>query len=1096
MIRIQELQLTAMGGIAHGQGFALRELSPGINLIHGPNGCGKTTAARAMRDLIWHHAPPTHPVAWLQLILRDDQDHLWTLQRNGTQIQATRDGNPTDPPEWSPADTRARHTWTLQDLMETNTGDLARRVEILMQNNVDLAAHARALGWDTLPPAPRKLVQDLKQAEDKAREIRQAQEVLLQSAAELQTRRQTLARLRATADTAGPIQDARTFRETGAALAEIKERLRQAPPAMQALREDDATLLQSKCGRRDELERKLEQTRNALTQLPEPDPACAAYDLDTLHAWQKQCPRLLQTLRDRRRDAEDADSVHAKTAAKIDALCQRHGLLEAEAFSDSYNTPDLRSFLEKLSQKQVLTARLQELNSRQLSDALPDLNPDQLTVAIEDLRRFRHHPKPGHPWLLLYGGSLLALTLAAAWLRHHPAWIALPALPLLLAAAHWLTRRQAAQALRTRIPPPLSLPANLSPTEIDHTLAQWRTHRDQFHLQAERQQCESRITELETALAAARQPLHGLTPAPDDMWTAHFLADLQTLRDLRLELAANLEETRHCQQRIADTCNALRQTGAPGLQDITPDNADTRCEVLDQQLEHEIQRRTQQRQLHADLEQFEARHQMLNEEIQAICTRLHLDTPDIATLESRLQQLPAWREDFRASETMNHALSELRKRLESHPELLEADPPALQDLLHAAEQAGKDAEVLRDNITRLEHDIETAKRKHDLHDALEQVDALRNQLADERAKTLHVRAGAALVDWLRRETLTRQRPEVLETARKYLVHFTNGQLQLHFTGEQFLAGAPDRPPRPLDQLSTGERAQLLMALRLAFLDRIDRVTLPLFVDEALGTSDDLRAHAIMQALIRIAETGRQIFYFTAQSDEMAKWRAALQDSNVPHREIDLAAVRGQAIAEAAPLPPPAPKPAPTPLPAPSETPHAWAVRAGIPAIDRYAPVADAHLWHVVQDPAITAKLMDAGITTWGALAALLDAGGHPEWLSDAQAQTCRQRAEGLETYNRLWRINRPRPLTEADLHRAPAISDTFQERVAECLREVQGDAKALLDRLDAGAVNRWQRSKTGELAAWLEAEGLLSREPPFPEETLRARVLARTGRLP
>ena len=53
--------------------------------------------------------------------------------------------------------------------------------------------------------------------------------------------------------------------------------------------------------------------------------------------------------------------------------------------------------------------------------------------------------------------------------------------------------------------------------------------------------------------------------------------------------------------------------------------------------------------------------------------------------------------------------------------------------------------------------------------------------------------------------------------------------------------------------------------------------LPIVVDEALGTSDDLRAKDIIEALVELAKAGRQIFYFTAQGDEVDKWKEEVLD---------------------------------------------------------------------------------------------------------------------------------------------------------------------------------------------------------------------------
>ena len=68
--------------------------------------------------------------------------------------------------------------------------------------------------------------------------------------------------------------------------------------------------------------------------------------------------------------------------------------------------------------------------------------------------------------------------------------------------------------------------------------------------------------------------------------------------------------------------------------------------------------------------------------------------------------------------------------------------------------------------------------------------------------------------------------------------------------------------------------------------------MPIVVDEALGTADDDRAHEIIDSLVKLAKDGRQVFYFTAQTDEVEKWKAVLgQKEGVAGTFIDLDQLR-------------------------------------------------------------------------------------------------------------------------------------------------------------------------------------------------------------
>ena len=76
----------------------------------------------------------------------------------------------------------------------------------------------------------------------------------------------------------------------------------------------------------------------------------------------------------------------------------------------------------------------------------------------------------------------------------------------------------------------------------------------------------------------------------------------------------------------------------------------------------------------------------------------------------------------------------------------------------------------------------------------------------------------------------------------------------------------------LTELSSATRVQLLLSVRLAFVETGEtRYRLPLTLDETLANSDDVRASAIITTMASLAED-RQIFYFTAQNDEVNKWK--------------------------------------------------------------------------------------------------------------------------------------------------------------------------------------------------------------------------------
>ena len=94
--------------------FALQP-RPGVNLIVGPNASGKSSTARAVRDLLW---PARHDggVRWLRAVFRDGDDEL-TVTCDGPLPAWSRGGAPVPPPALPPAHLADCYRLTATDLL-------------------------------------------------------------------------------------------------------------------------------------------------------------------------------------------------------------------------------------------------------------------------------------------------------------------------------------------------------------------------------------------------------------------------------------------------------------------------------------------------------------------------------------------------------------------------------------------------------------------------------------------------------------------------------------------------------------------------------------------------------------------------------------------------------------------------------------------------------------------------------------------------------------------------------------------------------------------------------------------------------------------
>jgi hypothetical protein len=238
----------------------------------------------------------------------------------------------------------------------------------------------------------------------------------------------------------------------------------------------------------------------------------------------------------------------------------------------------------------------------------------------------------------------------------------------------------------------------------------------------------------------------------------------------------------------------------------------------------------------------------------------------------------------------------------------------------------------------------------------------------------------------------------------------------------------------------------------------------------------------------LASAGRQIFYFTAQQDEARKWVAALQGSGTPYTIVDLALARGRGASLAlVPLPL-----ASTPLvevPEPGGCSHGeYGDMLRVPAFRPGVDAADsAPLWYVIDDPDELCRIMRSGVGSWGELRNLVENGasrlvaGHPQLWSRARAcaaalgALCHEAAIGLG-----------RPVDRFVLASSGAVSDVQMPRVLALCERCGGDARALVEGLENGAVSGFHSRKTAELRAWLEKNGYLDERARRTAAQLRA----------
>jgi DNA repair exonuclease SbcCD ATPase subunit len=1108
---VESLTLSRFAGVDPDHAFTLPELVPGINIIYGPNGCGKSTTGRAIQHLLW--PGPLSEYADLQAQVHQEQ-HQWQLSQHGLEIK-TRIGEADRPhPAWAPSETRTRYHWSLQNLLENQDRDLARQIAAEMAGGIDFPELATGLNWHKKPSAPGKLHQQYLEAEKQVRSSLQSQQALMRESEKLDTLLADRDLAMHTWQRTAKLETAIQLIQKQQQLRTLEQELEAAPPHMDSLRSDDADRLQTLLDKQQRYQEQLRSLHEKRSALGGGESDWALFAPEDFRTTRLQIERLLKQLEEKERQLAEAASALTELEAREQHLRSGLGIRSPAGLQleQGYRFPELRNWIQQILRKVELEERTRILRNA-LGDFTPTdgrTDPDQLRDARRDLESWLKSQAPGRPlteapfWLswLCFTGLLLYLVLQ---LNAHFSIILLSP-PLLALHLYWRQRKQQdwLRELQARYPDTLPQPESWTEDDVQNTLREIDKLTAAAHQYQLEQIDRERLEEAEQALEALTTSCRevgdhlreqGLDPTPESEWISHFLEDLQKWRNLRQDSAAAESGHSEIRSQLRDLQQQLdkhlNQWSIPG----TPDTRSVSGQRLLERMETETERRRQLESIQQQEQQLIQQEKDLQNDLSEICTRLGLGEPDPGILKERVWLLPPWQQQFRESEALKQRLSELRNQLGDDRNLAEQDLLTLEDDLRICREAREEERRLQDEIIGLQKQIEFTSKGRGVHETRERLTRFREELLRERNAHLQTRLGMELIEWLQESCRTRERPRVLEEANQNLARFSGGSLQLTLSLEdpegEFTASRPGQPALPLNMLSTGERTQVLMAVRLAFLHLHERAPLPLLIDEALGTSDDQRAEEVMKALIEVSRQGRQLFYFTAQQDEVQKWREVLKATQTKARILDLSAIRNRQQAATLPALEQKHKPVIDYTPRPEESLSTWAGRLQVTDWNPHQPLAELPLWYLLKhQPNTLATLLTLGIQTVGSYRIYQEAGTLTSRLDPDEQTTLDRKIEAMTCLREIWRIGRPPPLPEQKLVESGCISEKFLEQVLNLCRELQGDASALLQALMDGTVKGFRKNKTDELQDFLQNQDYLSSDHPLSIHEIQSTAMA------
>ncbi len=640
-------------------------------------------------------------------------------------------------------------------------------------------------------------------------------------------------------------------------------------------------------------------------------------------------------------------------------------------------------------------------------------------------------------------------------------------------------------------------------------------------LRAEIDRVEAEIDDLETGRRDLASEI-GIDPALTGAPFIRFAAVTDKWDAARATLAGRQAELKVLEARIAENAAHVREWVEPwrGQDDPPLEDSDTAAEfgasgvadalrIAFETLEARLSTaREAEREMESKQDSIDSLRKRIDSdesERTSLYSRAGLEVGARAELARRLDRLKDWGTAREALVLAQNDERRLRETLADDAAPADASAPSdgsaliqavecdsvetLQlELQAAAERAGEYTELIQRQAAINER-LDSARKSHRVEQAASELGRAEEALRDKLDTALLHAATDMLLDDVENAFKTDREPDLLRRARERFERVTAHEFTLELSDKTGFMARDRRQGqlRSPARLSSGTRMQLLLSLRLAWIEDLETGSerLPLFLDEALTTSDEERFTVMAQTLSHLAETERrQVFYLSARRHEAALWERATGEAPAV---IDLAAIRFGASTPGNGLP--AVEPPPEIPPPGDDDGESYAARLGVPLVNPRVDAGGVHLFHLLRDDLdLLHRLLDSWrIGTLGQLESLLASDSGPGALSGRQTrQRLVLRCQAARSWTELWRQGRGMPVDRVALDECDAVTDVFLKGAADLAKELEGDPAAFVAALRARRLKRFHTSQTDKLEEWLAEKGYIDdAEILDPEERRR-----------
>ena len=1138
-MKLESLHISRVPGID--QPFTVDDLANGMNVIVGPNGIGKSSLCRAVRALLWADIESSRQTSASATFSKDGEQ--WRVARDGDRHQWEKNGAAVQPPLLPPSHLQNCFFLQLPDLLKLSDiagYELAAQIRLQMAGGFDLDGVLKDFSLSsTIGRKERKQLDD---AESKIRDGVREQSQLVGQEASLSELQVNLNAARDAQHNLKSIEKALDLANFNAGLSDKNAEIENMPAVLDRLSGHELDQLRQQ---EEELENKrrelhrAESAREAAENMVKTTELSEPIDDAVLAVWRGRA----EALSSLEQDVKALEAEQSKLeAGAVQAAKMLHGREDIVPSVDVCSVAKLYKFLREAQDldatEQAILERLNLINDSEYSSD-DDSRLQLLRSALESLRSWMRSPDPGsanqqqaqlkHRTASLVLGTLLLLSGGLGTFFWSPFFLVLSGLGLGIGgAAVWFTRTNRTpagerNAAEIHFPAGLEGPGDWSVSgvmqrlrTIEGEIAELETaSRLKERYAQERDQLEKRLEPItigKDELKKRREELASQLNLDDVLPDADLVDTLRAVDQVRQARVAEhggmsqLENTRG--KVVAGLDDLVSELSAFGYVPAS-DATEAKAQIEKLARRDNTLRQAQDEVATADkaIKAGESSVEDYKERIDNIYQATGLPGGDKVGLVQLMDQIDTY---CNLRDERNSLINNVQRAEAQLSEMDSADLIKLSadQLNHKREELVEHAETIESlvgEITEIETKVELARSAHGQEDALaERAEAL-SALQDAQNGAIRAAAGRFLLDSIKQEHEITQMPRVLERARELFALFTYQRYGLRLAPDEsksFIAvetrtGEGHRP----DQLSDGTRAQLLVAVRLAFAEDAEQGdTVPLFLDEALDHADPERFRAMVQSLGQIAdERGRQVIYLTNDPADVRRIEIALAEGGASSaRVIDLGAIRNQAasvadqeelVVESVPT---------VPLPETNEDSAAYAMRLGVPTFDPTQGADWQHLYYLTwDDSALLHRCLSAGIEhvgQWRMLCKQDSSTSEAIIAEHLMAAQLDARAMVLKEYCLAWQEGRgggqvPREAIEA----SEAVSNTFLGRVVELLEELNGDGGELVRILKTRSDSRVQGFRTASAEAiekTLIEGGFIDEREVLGESDVLTRVLS------